>query len=137
MQKRFIFGLATTMLLASMATTASAGSTTFRLTRESTLTNVDDAEGRWQFDGGNVYIGRNLVGHYTRSKRISFGVPTNKHAMEMTIMLNDTNSNFTVQGSHYFTTGEEIGGVSAASAGLSAIQHATFTGDSDTLTINF
>ncbi len=139
MKRHFILGLTTSILLASIATTASAASTTLTLTRQSTLTNVDDAEGRWQFDGGNVYLGRTLLGHYTRKKRVSFGIPNslNKSAMEMTIIWEVGDLNFTVEGTHSFTTGAQVGGVSAASAGLSAIQNATFTGDSNTLTLNY
>ena len=43
------------------------------LTLTSTLTNVDDAEGRWQYDGGEVRLGGNLLGYYARKKRVSFG----------------------------------------------------------------
>lgn len=138
MKKHLMLSLAA-ITFASMAATASAATVTFNLTRQSILTNVSDAEGRWQFDGGNVYVGRSLIGHYTRKKRVSFGIPNtiNKAAMEMTIIWAVGNLNFTVEGTHSFSTGAETGGVSAVSPGLAAIQNATFTGDSDTLIINY
>lgn len=132
---------ATAIILgASLAAMSSYGSTvTYDLTKKSTLTNVNDAEGRWQFDGGDVYVGRNLVGHYTRKKRVSFGIPSsiNKSSMEMTIIWKYGDYNFTVQGSHYFGTGKEAGGVSATSAGFTAFQDATFSGDHKSITITY
>ena len=125
-------------VLATMtALPSQAATVTYNLVKKSTLTNVDDAEGRWQFDGGEVYVGQTRVGYYTRKKRVSFGIPSsvNKSSMEMTIIWAWGDYNFTVQGSHYFGTGAEVGGVSATSSGFTAFQDATSAGNSNSITI--
>jgi hypothetical protein len=134
--------LATVLLAVSvgmLALPTQAATVTYDLKMQSTLTNVNDAEGRWQFDGGDVYLGNTKVGYYTRKKRVSFGIPSsiNKSSMEMTIIWAWGNYNFTVQGSHYFGTGTEVGGVSATSAGFTAYQDATFAGNYNTITITY
>ncbi|HKE95014.1 MAG TPA: hypothetical protein VKB34_11950 [Povalibacter sp.] len=138
MRKQYLWvlgGLVSVM----MALPTQAATATYSLVRTSTLTNVDDTEGRWQFDGGDVYVGATKVGYYVRKKRVSFGVPAsiNKAAMEMTVIWGSGDYNFTVQGSHYFGTGSTVGGVSATSAGFTAFNNATFTGNSSSLTITF
>jgi len=122
-----------------VALPSQAATYTLDLVRKSTLTNVDDSEGRWQFDGGNVYMNDSLVGYYTRKKRVSFGIPSsiNKSSMEMTIIWRYGDYNFTVQGTHYFGSGKEVGGVSATSTGFTAFEDSTFTGDSNTITITY
>src|SRR5262245_5789003 len=87
MRKQYLWvlgGLVSVM----MALPTQAATATYSLVRTSTLTNVDDTEGRWQFDGGDVYVGATKVGYYVRKKRVSFGVPAsiNKAAMEMTVI---------------------------------------------------
>lgn len=127
---------ASSMLLAIPAQAATA---TYKLVQKSTLTNVNDTEGRWQFDGGEVYVGSTKVGYYTRKKRVSFGIPSsiNKSSMEMTIIWAWGDYNFTVQGSHYFGTGKEVGGISATSTGFTAFSDATFAGDHQAITITY
>ncbi len=129
----------TSVVLLTTSLSAQAATVTYNLVKNSTLTNVNDAEGRWQFDGGDVYIGTNKVGHYTRKKRVSFGIPAsiNKSSMEMTIIWAWGDYNFTVQGSHYFGSGTQVGGVSATSAGFTAFTDATFTGNSNSITITY
>jgi len=134
--------LATGLLATSSLFTAlssEAATVTYNLVQKSTLTNVNDAEGRWHFDGGDVYLGGSLVGHYTRKKRVSFGIPSsiNKSSMEMTVIWATGNYNFTVQGSHYFSTGYQVGGVSAVSPGFTAFENAKFTGNSGAITITY
>ncbi|WDE11568.1 hypothetical protein [Thalassomonas haliotis] len=131
---------ATVVTLGVMASMPSqAATTTYKLVKTSNLTNVNDAEGRWQFDGGYVYIGNTHVGYYTRKKRVSFGIPSsvNKSSMEMTVIWKWGNYNFTVQGSHYFGTGTEVGGVSATSAGFTYLEDATFAGNHNAITITY
>ncbi len=134
--------LAIGLIAASSAlftTSTQAATVTYDLVKKSALTNVNDAEGRWQFDGGEVYIGNNLVGYYTRKKRVSFGIPPfiNKSSMEMTIIWRYGDHNFTVQGSHHFGTGREVGGVSATTPGFAAFENAKYTGSPSSLTINY
>lgn len=133
----------TTLAAASLLTLASgpsmAASVTYDLVRTSTLTNVDDAEGRWQFSGGKVFVGQYHVGHFISKKRVSFGVPSsvNKAAVETTIIWNWGDHNFTVQGTHYFGSGQQVGGVSAASPGFSAFNDATYSGTHQQITIDY
>ena len=130
-----IVALSTSLLSAP----SQAATVTYKLVKKSSLTNVNDAEGRWQFDGGDVYLGANKVGYYTRKKRVSFGIPSsvNKSSMEMTIIWSWGDYNFTVQGTHYFGTGREVGGVSATSAGFTAFSDATFAGTHNAITITY
>lgn len=135
-------GIATGVLAligAFTSLSAQAATVTYTLQRTSTLTNVDDSEGRWQFDGGRVLVGNSVVGYYTRKKRVSFGIPSsiNKSNMEMTVIWASGNYNFTVQGSHSFSDGSQIGGVSATSPGFTAFNNATFSGNSNQITITY
>lgn len=139
---KFVTKLATGLLATSTlfaVLPSQAATVTYNLVQKSALTNVNDAEGRWQFDGGDVYLGNSLVGHYTRKKRVSFGIPAsvNKSSMEMTIIWATGNYNFTVQGSHFFGSGYQIGGVSAVSPGFAAFENAKFTGSPGQITISY
>ena len=106
------------------------------------LTNVTDAEGLFQFDGGDVRLGATLVGHYARVKRVStVGTgPQNTAAVTITIFLlgADPPENLTLQGSHSFNTGGQIGSVSAASSVAAGVIGRGFTSpDGVSLTIQF
>ncbi|MBK5966059.1 hypothetical protein CCR95_18740 [Thiocystis minor] len=109
------------------------------LTRTSTLTNVDDSEGLWQYDGGEISLGGDLVGYYARKKRVSDGVILNAATVEMTLFADGTSppQNLTLLGSHSFNSGDEIGSVSAASSDFSAFIGIQFSidGASDVLTL--
>ena len=108
-----------------------AATVTYNLTRVGSLTNVDDSAGRWQFDGGNVYLNGSHVGYYIRKKRVSFGVPSsvNKAAVETTIMWK--------WGNYSFINGSQVGGVTATSAGWTSLQDATYSGTHTAVTIDF
>lgn len=138
-RSRLFLGLVISFIATMVTLPTQAATVTYKLVKKSTLTNVTDTEGRWQFDGGDVYIGSTKVGYYTRHKRVSFGIPssTNKSSMEMTIIWAWGDYNFTVQGSHYFGTGTEVGGVSATSAGFTAYQNATFAGNHTAITLTY
>ncbi|MEJ2692386.1 MAG: hypothetical protein P8166_04825 [Candidatus Thiodiazotropha sp.] len=115
-----------------------AGSFTYDLVRTSTLTNVDDAEGRWQFSGGKVYIGNSHVGYFVSKKRVSFGASAvNRAALETTIIWKYGDHNITVQGTHYFGTGAEEGSVSAASSAFSYLKGANVSGTHQHLTFTY
>jgi hypothetical protein len=134
-----IFAVAIALSSTLLTMPSQAATVTYKLVKKSTLTNVNDAEGRWQFDGGDVYLGSTKVGHYTRKKRVSFGIPSsvNRSSMEMTIIWAWGDYNFTLQGSHHFGTGREVGGVSATSAGFTAYTDATFAGNHNAITITY
>ena len=138
--KKFsVLAASSAALMAMLSMPASATTVTYNLTQKSTLTNVDDSEGRWQFDGGEVYLGTTKVGYYTRKKRVSFGIPAsiNKSSMEITVIWGTGDYNFTAQGSHYFSTGYEVGGISATTPGFTVFNNATFTGGPTSLTITY
>ena len=138
-RSRLFLALIISVIATIVTLPTQAATVTYKLVQKSTLTNVSDTEGRWQFDGGDVYIGSTKVGYYTRHKRVSFGIPSsiNKSSMEMTIIWAWGDYNFTVQGSHYFGTGTEVGGVSATSAGFTAYQNATFAGNHTAITLTY
>jgi len=115
-----------------------AGTLTFDFVRTSTLTNVDDAEGRWQFSGGNVYLSGNHVDYFVSKKRVSFGAsPVNRAALETTIIWKYGDHNITLQGTHYFGTGKEEGSVSATSSAFSYLKDANVSGTHQHLTFTY
>jgi hypothetical protein len=100
---------------------AHAGSTVLTLTRVS-LTNVDDAAGRFQHEGGKIFKGAVQVGQYAITRRVTLGgtnAPLNT-AMQTTTLFFAASSgsapqNVTLQGAHDFSSGSFRGSVSAAS----------------------
>lgn len=103
------------------------------------LTNVDDAAGRWQFDGGEVYQKAKHVAHYASVKRVVFKATEAQNTAMLTITLfwlgKQPPENMTLQGSHDFNSGGQIGSVSAASAAFAARIGKQFKRVGDTLTI--
>jgi hypothetical protein len=85
------------------------------------LTNVSDAAGTWQFDGGQVTENGKQVANYASIKRVIFkGTDQNgqNSAMVTTTVLflgASPPENITLLGVHRFDAGDEIGSVSAAS----------------------
>jgi hypothetical protein len=125
-----------------VASYAHAATVTLTLVRTGSLTNVDDAEGRWQFDGGNVFFNDQLIGHFARTKRVSFAGtgPQNTAMLTITIFVlaGDPPENLTLQGSHSFNSGGEIGSVSGASSALAALIGAAFSSpDGSVFTLTF
>ena len=88
------------------------------LKRES-LTNVDDAAGRWQFEGGEVFEGDKHIANYASSKRVVHKGTEAQNTAMLTLTLfflgQQPPQNMTLQGDHDFNSGGEIGSVSAAS----------------------
>jgi hypothetical protein len=132
----FKFKLTQRRVISSQAYAASA---TLVLTRTSTLTNVSDAEGTWQYDGGDVYYNNSLLGYYSRTKRVSNGVGINAGAVTITIYLIGQNppQNVTLQGTHDFSSGNEIGSISAASNTLTYLIGGTFSGPQNSITLTW
>lgn len=130
----FVAAVALLVSLPSQAATV-----TYQTVRTGALINVNDAEGRWQFSGGKVMLGSTHVGYFIRKKRVSFAVSSgvNKAAVETTIIWKWGSHAMTVQGSHDFSSGAEVGGVSAVSAGFSAFADATFTGSHTSMTLTY
>jgi hypothetical protein len=122
---------------------AHAQSLTLTLQRTGALINVDDAAGRWQYDGGEVICpdGTTQIGHYATHRRVTFtGTSAQNTAMvTVTLFLGETSppQTITLQGAHDFDNGFYTGSVSATSAPFAAVRRQSFTGSTaaDTLTI--
>jgi hypothetical protein len=87
------------------------------------LTNVDDAAGRWQFEGGQVFFReKEHVANYASVKRVTFkGTDQNGQntaSVSTTLYFlgaHNPPQNVTLEGAHDFSSGNETGSVSAAS----------------------
>jgi hypothetical protein len=114
-----------------------------------TLTNVNDAAGRWQFEGGQVYENGKHVGNYAVVRRVVFkgtdldGQNTAMVTMTIFFLAGDGTpathkgapQNLTVQGSHDFSSGDEIGSVSAASPAFASYRDEKYVRKGDTVKI--
>ena len=107
--------------------------------RQSTLRNVDDAAGRWQFEGGKVFEGGKQVAYYASTKRVIYGGTNAQNTAMLTTTIfflgGSPPENITLQGSHDFHSGRQIGSVSAASEAHSSLAGRRFSRDRDLLTI--
>ncbi len=124
--------VASLALMTLVAAQASAATLTYRL-RRLTLTNVNDAAGRWQHEGGDVLNSSNLkIGKYALHRRVTFGGTDEQNTAMVTLTIFYLGSkpprNITLQGSHDFSSGRYIGGVSATSSGLGVLNDASFVG---------
>jgi hypothetical protein len=102
------------------------------------LTNVEDAAGRFQVEGGQVLQNRKHVGNYSSLKRISCGTHEQNTAMLwVTLFFFDQKppQNITLHGSHDFNSGGQIGSVSAASTAFAGQIGHQFKRVGNTLTI--
>lgn len=138
--------LAVTVLLISVVMpSALAGTSTLTLKR-ATLTNVNDAAGLWQYEGGTVWRGTTQVGYFGATRRVINGgtnaLNTSMFTLTLFFSAAPPNRNITLQGAWNFS-GAAAGGVSAASVPYQFLQHdGTFTITSPaagtyTLTINW
>ena len=114
--------------LVCWSTPAVAGTVSLSLVR-STLQNVDDPAGRWQFEGGDIVKSGSVVGQYAIHRRVTYGGTDTMNTAMTTITLffaNRTSAphNVTLHGAHSFTDGRFAGSVSAASNRFSWITDA-------------
>ena len=104
-----------------------------------TLNNVNDVAGRWQFEGGRALERDREVGYYASIKRVIFGATEAQNTAMLTLEVffeaQHPPQNIVLQGSHDFGSGGEIGSVSAASTALAARIGKQFTRVGNTLTI--
>lgn len=114
--------------MAAYAPIANAGAAALVLSR-TTLTNVNDAAGLWQHEGGNILKGGVKVGQYALQRRVTTGgttAPLNTAATTITLFFATASGsapqNITLQGAHDFGPGNFRGSVSAASNRFSWIQ---------------
>lgn len=127
--------------LLGLTSPSSAAPVTMTFTTSSS-TNVADAGGSWQFDGGTVSMGPSVIGHFARVKRLVTGGGTdtqNTATLTITIFLlgSDPPETLTLEGAHSFNNGQERGSISGASAALAGSVGVTFQGPSSALTLNF
>ena len=90
------------------------------------LTDVDDAAGRWQFEGGEVFRENTHIANYASTKRVVIKGTEAQNTAMLTLTLffvgqpQQPAENMTLQGSHDFGSGDEIGSVSAASTAFAS-----------------
>lgn len=99
--------IVSTVILAPMflSSAANAGGVSLQLVRSS-LTNVNDAAGRWQHEGGDVKKGAATIGQYLIVRRVTLPAtgPQNTAATSITLFLGSASTtspqNITLQGAH-------------------------------------
>lgn len=103
------------------------------------LENVDDTAGRWQFSGGEAHRDGKHFANFIGIKRVVFGATEEQNTASLTvtyfILGEKPPQNLTLQGTHDFNSGNQIGSVSAASIEYSALIGATFLRSGNTVTI--
>ena len=103
------------------------------------LSNDDDAAGRWQYEGGKVTENEKQVGFYAVTRRVTFHATDAQNTAQLTMTIfflpNKPPENITMQGSHDFNSGKEVGSVSAASHTQAAHIGKQFTRVGDVVTI--
>jgi hypothetical protein len=141
--RRMIPTLGALALLTLVSAQASAATIAFHTVRNA-LTNVDDAAGRWQHEGGDLLVRDQKIGHYAITRRVTFGGTDQQNTamVTMTLFFYKSGSppmNLTLQGDHDFSSGKYIGSVSAASSTLLWLVGKAFAGDAaaNTLTITY
>lgn len=113
----------------------------YKLTR-TVLKNVDDAAGRWQFEGGSVSrINSNgngqKVANYSSTKRVTFGATDGDGLNAATVTTTflflsgggggGGGENLTLMGTHNFSSGNQMGSVSAASNAFKSLIGEVYT----------
>lgn len=110
--------------------------------KRSTLTNVDDAAGRWQHEGGTALRGTTVVAYYATVRRVTNGGTDAQNTAMLTTTLFFTGKNppenITLQGAHDFNSGNQVGSVTAASGAYSQFRTGSFayTGSTNTLKVS-
>ena len=102
------------------------------------LDNVEDNAGRWQIEGGKVLQRGRHVANYSSVKRISCGTEAQNTAILWTTLFflkGAPPQNMTLHGSHDFSSGGQIGSVSAASTSFASRIGNQFKRVGDVLTI--
>jgi hypothetical protein len=113
---KFVVVAAALLLSASVATQAMAGYNNMLSLVRSTLTNVDDAAGRWQYEGGIVRKATTTVGYYAIQRRVVTGGTTayNTAMTKVNLYLGSYAYNIVLEGAHNYSNGYFYGSTSAA-----------------------
>jgi hypothetical protein len=103
------------------------------------LKNVDDDAGRWQYSGGKAIHDGKHTANYASVKRVIFNATSQQNTAMLTITLffiGEKPPQFiTLQGTHDFSSGKQIGSVSAASSDYAGYIGSSFTADKKTIRI--
>jgi hypothetical protein len=138
--RRILVKALITILPVLIASGAYAGSLSLTLNRLA-FSNVVDAAGLWQHEGGTVLKGATQIGNYAISRRVTTGgtEAQNTAALTVTIFFLGATppDSITLQGTHSFSTGGVAGSVSAASSKYDWIRSASFAGNTKTLTLTW
>jgi len=112
---KFVAFAAALLLSMSLSTQALAGSAALTLVRTSALTNVPDAAGTWQYEGGQVKKGTVVVGYYAIQRRVVNGgtTPYNTAMTKVNLYLGSYAYNIVLEGAHNFGNGYFYGSTSA------------------------
>jgi hypothetical protein len=106
----------------------------------SSLQNVDDQAGRWQFEGGKVMQKGEHIANYASTKRVVNQGTDEQNTAMLTITIfflgKSPPQNMTLQGAHNFNSGDQIGSVSAASPPYLSYIGKPFASKQDKVTIN-
>lgn len=119
--------VSTVIALAALFTApAQAYDYSLRLCQIGGLAGSSDANGVTAISKGAVYYYNTRVGDYVQTNRSLFGSSANEGSVEIFVLWSYGDYNFTLQGLHSYSTGQQRGGVSAASPGFTAFDAATF-----------
>jgi hypothetical protein len=111
------------LVTAIVIPSAYAGTSTLTLKR-TTLTNVPDAAGIWQFEAGTVLLNGKQVGAFAASRRFDTGTNPGADMFTLTLFFaGNPPRNVTLMGSWTTSPGGGVGGVSAASQPYQFLQH--------------
>ncbi len=106
----------------------------------SVLKNVDDDAGRWQHSGGKAYQDGKHAANYASVKRVTFDATSGQNTAMLTITLffigQQPPQSITLQGTHDFNSGKQIGSVSAASTDYADYIGGSFTTENKTIRIS-
>jgi hypothetical protein len=111
--------LVLTAMIFGLPAASHAASAVITLTRTTALTNITDAVGITQHDGGTISIGSTVIGRFIRTSRVVTGVTDAQNTAITTINLFGLGTaptpSLVLIGTHSFDSGNEIGGVGASS----------------------
>jgi hypothetical protein len=125
--------------------TATAAPVSFTLQQTSVLYNEDPSGaplplGRTQYDAGDIVFERTKIGEYLRVKDVHAGT-LNTAAVTLTLFFKNPEGGaplvITLQGSHDFDSGNELGSISATSYFGAAGFLFKFNGATNVLTLQF
>jgi hypothetical protein len=104
-------------------------------------TNISDAAGLWEIEGGQVLQNKVRVADYSIVRRTSCGTKQqNTSMLWLTLFFLEASTagqqNMTLHGAQNLGSGQEDGSVSAATAAFAAHIGKTFSRTGNTLTVN-